>query len=121
MRVGRRTKVLAPGVKQLEGSGVRRSPGGEDEGSERGRDSVGVLELLESGGSRECVLDGALRTVDNWARGVDVRSVRDGPGVLGCEGDDSDIDLDNSIGAGDPEVGSELGTRNKRLDINTVA
>lgn len=82
---------------------------------------MGVLELLESGGSRECVLDSALRTVDNRARGIDVRSVRDGPGVLGCEGDDSDVNLDNPIGAGDSEVGSELGARNKGLDINTVA
>jgi hypothetical protein len=121
VRVGRRTKVLAPGVEQLEGSRVHCSTRGEDEGSEGCRDPMGVLEVLESGGRRECVLDSALCAVGNRARGVDVRPVGDGASVLGCERDDGDVDFDNSIGTGDSKVGSELGAGNKGLDINTVA
>ena len=121
VRVGRRTKVLAPGVEQLESSRVRCSTRGEDEGSEGCRNPMSVLEVLKSGGSRECVLDSALRTVDNWARGIDMRPVGDEASVLGCERDDGDVDLDDPVGTGDSEVGSELGAGNKGLDINTVA
>ena len=82
---------------------------------------MGVLEVLESGSRRECVLDSALCTVGNRARGVDMRPVGDGASVLGCERNDGDVDLDDSIGTGDSEVGSKLGAGNEGLDINTVA